>query len=149
MTGFRINLTKLKMASRERGGASAIEFVILAPVLIAMLLGVMQVGLYMQAQNALTSVATDMSRYMTIEYERENKITNTQLETLAYSRAVSSPYLLQSNALSTTATNASVQTIANVREIKLKLEYRVPNVMAFASFGPMQLSYTKSIYVTN
>lgn len=132
---------------KDENGASAIEFVILAPVLIMALLGVMQVGLYMQAQNALSGVAGDMSRFMAIEYQRENEITNSQLETLAYSRAVSSPYLLQSSRISTKAQDASTQSIANVREIELTLNYQVPGVMAFASFGDMKLSYTRSIYV--
>ena len=131
----------------EQRGAAAIEFVILAPVLIAMLLGVMQVGLYMQAQNALSGVAGDMSRYMSVEYQKDNKITNTQLETLAYTRATNAPYLLDGSRLGTTATDSATQTIGNVREIELKLNYTVPSVMAFASMGPMQLSYTKSIFV--
>lgn len=133
---------------RDERGATVIEFAILGPALIAMLLGVMQVGLYMQAQNALSSVAGDMSRYMSVEYQKDNEITNAQLEALAYTRAVSAPYLLNGSRVGTTATNASLQPIANVREIELTLTYQVPNVMAFATMGPMQLSYTKSIFVT-
>ncbi len=133
---------------RDERGATVIEFAILGPALIAMLLGVMQVGLYMQAQNALSSVAGDMSRYMSVEYQKDNEITNAQLEALAYTRAVSAPYLLNGSRVGTTATNATLQPIANVREIELTLTYQVPNVMAFATMGPMQLSYTKSIFVT-
>jgi Flp pilus assembly protein TadG len=134
---------------RDNRGASAIEFVILAPALIMMLLGVMQIGLYMQAQNALSGVAGDMSRYMSVEYQKDNKITNTQLETLAYARATGAPYLLDGAKLATTATNSATQPIANVREIELKLNYKVPSVMAFANMGPLQLTYTKSIFVAN
>ena len=133
---------------RDERGATVIEFAILGPVLIMMLLGVMQVGLYMQAQNALSSIAGDMSRYMSVEYQKDNEITNTQLEALAYTRAVSAPYLLNGSRVGTTAANAALQPITNVREIELTLTYQVPNVMAFATMGPMQLSYTKSIFVT-
>lgn len=134
---------------RDDRGASAIEFVVLAPALIIMLLGVMQIGLYMQAQNALSGVAGDMSRYMSVEYQKDNKITNTQLETLAYARATGSPYLLDGAKLAATATNSATQPISNVREIELKLNYKVPSVMAFVNMGPLQLSYTKSIFVAN
>lgn len=138
----------LQRLHRDQRGATVIEFAILGPALIAMLLGVMQVGLYMQAQNALSSVAGDMSRYMSVEYQKDNEISNTQLENLAYTRAISAPYLLKGSRVSTTATNAAAQPIANVREIELTLTYQVPNVMAFATMGPMELSYTKSIFVT-
>lgn len=138
----------LKRLYRDQHGATVIEFAILGPALIVMLLGVMQVGLYMQAQNALSSIAGDMSRYMSVEYQKDNEISNTQLENLAYTRAISAPYLLNGSRVGTTATNAAVQPIANVREIELTLTYQVPNVMAFATMGPMQLSYTKSIFVT-
>ena len=139
----------LKRFGHDERGASAIEFAILAPALIAMLLGVMQVGLYMQAQNALSSVAGDLSRYISVEYQKDNKITNTQLETLAYARATGAPYLLDGARLGTTATDSTTQSIANVREIELQLNYQVPSVMAFASMGPMKLSYKKSIFVSN
>ena len=132
----------------DQRGASVVEFVVLAPVLISMLLGVMQAGMYMQAHNALSSVATDMSRFMSVEYQRQNKITNDLLESYAYTRAVSAPYLLQSSQLSVTADDAPTQTITNVREIQLEMHYKVPNVMAFASFGPMDLRYKRSIYVS-
>ncbi len=138
----------LRRIHHDQRGAAVIEFAILGPALIAMLLGVMQVGLYMQAQNALSSVAGDMSRYMSVEYQKDNEITNTQLEALAYTRAVSAPYLLNGSRVGTTATNATSQPIANVREIELTLTYQVPNVLAFATMGPMQLSYKKSIFVT-
>ncbi len=140
---------KLRTFLRDENGASAIEFVILAPMLIMALLGVMQVGFYMQAQNALASIATDMSRFMSVEYQRDNKITNTLLENRAYSRAIGAPYLLQPEGISVSAKDASTQTINNVREIELELGYKVPNVMAFASFGPMDLTYKKSIFVPN
>ena len=138
----------LKRLCRDQRGATVIEFAILGPALIMMLLGVMQVGLYMQAQNALSGVAGDMSRYMSVEYQKDNEISNTQLENLAYTRAISTPYLLNGSRVGATATNAAVQPIANVREIELTLTYQVPNVMAFATMGPMQLSYKKSIFVT-
>jgi len=134
--------------SRDQHGAAAIEFVILAPILIMMLLGVMQIGLYMQAQNALSGVAGDMSRYMSVEYQKDNEITNTQLEALAYTRAVSAPYLLDGARVGTTATNSATQAITNVREIELTMTYQVPSVIAFANMGPMNLTYKKSIYVT-
>ena len=143
------NIRKLpQRLYRDERGATVIEFAILGPALIMMLLGVMQVGLYMQAQNALSSIAGDMSRYMSVEYQKDNEITNTQLEALAYTRAVSAPYLLNGSRVGTTASNAALQPIANVREIELTLTYQVPNVMAFTTMGPMQLSYKKSIFVT-
>ena len=142
----------MRMLSRkllhDQRGVSAIEFALLTPILICMLLGVMQAGLYMQAHNALSSITNDMSRFMSVEYQRQNKVTNDLLESYAYTRAVSPPYLLQGEKLSVEALDAESQTIANVREIKLVLKYRVPDIMAFASFGAMNLSYTRSIYVS-
>ena len=61
---------------RDNSGAAVIEFAILAPVIFAMLLGVIQVGLSMQAQNALRSIASQTARYAVVEYQKGNEVTD-------------------------------------------------------------------------
>ena len=68
-----------RLARNQRGGA-AVEFALLAPVFIALMMGVVEVGVYMQNYSAVRSLATDASRFTAVEYQKNNKISTTTLE---------------------------------------------------------------------
>ena len=69
----------LHLARNQRGG-SAVEFALLAPVFIALMMGVVEVGVYMQNYSAVRALATDASRFAAVEYQKNNKITEGTLE---------------------------------------------------------------------
>ena len=51
---------------RDEAGAAAVEFAIILPVLVLMLTGIIQVGMFMFVQNQMTSVARDTSRRIAV-----------------------------------------------------------------------------------
>jgi len=87
---------------RDSRGAAAIEFALLAPAIIMMLLGVLMVGLHMQSYNSARSIVYDVNRYTVVEYQKNNQIDEGQIEEVARSIATSSPYNFPTDNLNVT-----------------------------------------------
>ena len=70
----------LNRIRRNDTGAAAIEFALLSPALILMMIGVLQVGVAMQNYNALRGLSADVARYTMVQYQTGNTISNSQIE---------------------------------------------------------------------
>ena len=57
---------RLRRLCEDCSGTSAMEFALVAPAFIIMMLGVMQVGLWMHGYNGLRAVAAETSRHVTV-----------------------------------------------------------------------------------
>lgn len=125
---------------------SAIEFALLAPAMITMLMGVMWVGIQMKAYNELRSVAADVSRYTVIEYQKSNKLTAAQISDVAAATAVRLPYALVGDNLDVTVTEPT-SPVTNTRKLVLQLSYTAPSLLQFAGIGSPTLSFSQIIYV--
>lgn len=128
-------------------GVTAIETAILLPVLITMLIGVLQIGLYLQAQNAVRSVGGEMSRFMAVESQKHNQVTNQQIRDTALGIAVSPPYILKSSQLDIEVADSTTQNIDRVRQIDVTMTYSVPNILGFADWGVMNIDYTRKAFI--
>lgn len=127
-------------------GASAIEFGLLAPAMITMLMGVVWVGIQMKSYNELRSVAADVSRYTVIEYQKSNKLTAAQISDVAAATAVRLPYALIGDNLDVSVTEP-VSPIANTKTLVLQLSYTAPSLLQFAGIGSPTLNFSQTIYV--
>ncbi len=136
----------LELAKR-RDGAALVEFALLSPLIIAMMLGVIQAGMWMQTYNALRSASNDAGRYVTVQYQRGNRISNIDIAVWARNRATHSPYMLKGSGMTTYVANAPNQTISNVTEKTLKYEYRMPSVLGFLGMGTFKIVYSRSMFV--
>lgn len=132
---------------RSEAGSMALEFALLGPALLVMLLGVLQIGLYMQAFNSLRSIASDMHRTVAVEFQNDNTLTNSQIRALAITSAARPPYNLLGGNLDVTVADATDQRIAGAREITLTLDYAVPNVLDIAGIEVLDLNYNRPIFV--
>ncbi|MBS7668735.1 TadE/TadG family type IV pilus assembly protein [Croceicoccus gelatinilyticus] len=132
---------------KDESGTTIIEMAVLLPVLITMLIGVFQAGMYLQAQNAVRGVAGEMSRYMAVEAQKSNFLTDEQIETKAMTVAVSAPYMLHINDLQVFVENEETQSMDRVRKIDLRMVYDVPNLLGFTNVDLLQLEYTRSVFV--
>lgn len=56
----------IRKLRRERDGATAVEFALIAPILITMMLGVMNFGLYLYFQNSISTAVDEAARSATI-----------------------------------------------------------------------------------
>ncbi len=131
---------------RDTRGAALVEFAILAPIIFALMFGVLQVGFHMFAYNAVRSVASDTARYTIVEYQKDDPITITQIENQAEAYAVNAPYELDGAKLTATATKP-VTDIAGTTKFMLTLTYVPANMLGFFNIGSPTITVTRPIYV--
>ena len=141
MTAF---LHKLK---EDRRGATIVEFALLIPVIFGSFLGVLQVGLGMQAYNALRNVSADTSRYAVIEYQKENKITKSAIETQAMTIATAMPYAMERNRFTANVTQPETQRVSGAIEYQIVTSYSVRSVLSFMGIADIPISFTRPIFV--
>ncbi|WP_296676019.1 TadE family protein [Novosphingobium sp.] len=138
---------RLRKLVKGQDGAAALEFALVAPLLITMVLGVFQAGIWMGTYNSMRSVANETGRWTTVEYQKGYRKTNIEIAVEAQRRATTAPYSLASDGVTTFVSDASTQSIANVTEKSLKIVYDMPNVMQFAGMGNFKISYTRPLFV--
>lgn len=138
-----IRLARLK---RDRSGIAAIEFGILAPAIITLLLGVVQVGMWMQSYNALRSLAADTGRYVAVQYQKGESTSNIDMATWAHVHGAES-YLFTSAQLTTDVTDAPVQQVSGVSEKTLTLTYNFPSFLQIVGIEDFPVTFTRPIFV--
>ena len=132
----------------DRRGAAIVEFAILAPLLFAMVFGVIQVGLQMWSYNSLRSIVADTARYTMVEYQKGNEITTDQIESKAIALAVNSPYDFNIDNIGTVqADPVSPSDITGMTEFTLTMTYTPPTVLDFTGIRAPTLSISRPIYV--
>jgi Flp pilus assembly protein TadG len=129
-------------------GGAAIEFGLLAPAFLLMLIGALQVGIGMQAYNSLRNASADTARQVSVQYQTDNRLTHTQIAQLAEANATTAPYLLRSARLRVTVSEAATQRVPNALELTLTFRYRVPTFLDFAGIAAPELDYTRPIFVS-
>ncbi|MEE1876381.1 TadE/TadG family type IV pilus assembly protein [Altererythrobacter litoralis] len=132
---------------KSRDGAVAVEFGLLATIMITMLLGVFQVGIGMQNYNAVRNVSAEVARYAMVQYETGNKLSNSQIRTFALSTARSAPYLLDHTRVEATVLDASPQRVAGAKELNLQIRYQVPIIIGFLGIPDPQIAYNRPIFL--
>jgi Flp pilus assembly protein TadG len=132
----------------RRDGAAAVEFGILAPVIITMLLGVLQVGIAVQNYNALRGVSADVTRYAMIQYATGNKLSNSQMTDYTRSVAQSAPYLLNS-LMNVSITDATTPQVSGVKEKTLTIEYQIPSIVASLGLSGPYITYSRPLFLVN
>lgn len=125
----------------------AVEFALLGPVLIALLLGVLQVGTGMQNYNALRGIAADVGRHVVVEYQKSNELTNAQVRQIGQATAVQAPYMLDSDSVRVEVGDAATQRVAGAREITFTITYTVPSVLAIIDLPSFTIRFSRPIFV--
>lgn len=137
----------LRQIAQDTRGATMVEFAILVPVIFGTFLGVLQVGLGMQAYNALRNVSADTSRYAAVEYQKENKITNATIETQAAAIATSLPYVLEASRFTATVTKPATQRVDGAIELQIVTTYTTRSVLGFMGINGVPISFTRPIFL--
>lgn len=132
---------------KSRDGSAAVEFALIAPLLFALLLGVLQIGVGMQNYNAIRAVSADVARYAVINYQTGNRLSRTQLQDYTYGVASAPPYGLQRNRITASVTQAEVQRVTGATEYTIQLDYTVPSVLGMLGVAEIPMTYTRAIFV--
>lgn len=132
---------------RDRKGSALIEFALLAPLVFGLMLGVLQLGMAMQAFNAMRASSAVVARYAAVRYQNDNEDSNDTLATYARSVAIASPYKLRNAGLSVSVTTPVTQRFGGAKELSLTLTYNVPSVLKVMGVNSIPLTYTRPMFV--
>jgi hypothetical protein len=127
-------------------GAAMLEFALVGPAFIVMLMGVLQVGIGLQNYNALRNVSADVARYAMIQYTTGNRLTNDQLNSYATTVAQSAPYLLHSRIIVTIDDVATPQ-VTGLTEKSLSIDYQIPSVLETMGLSGPVITYTRPLFL--
>jgi Flp pilus assembly protein TadG len=136
----------IRRLARDRDGASVVEFGLLAPVMIALLMGILWVGVQMQSYNELRSIASDVSRYTVVEYQKSNKLTTDQIATVAAAIAVRTPYNLAGDNLDVAVTELT-SPVTGAREFRISLSYASPILIKSLGVGSPSQTFNQIVFV--
>ena len=134
---------------KDQRGSVAVEFALIGPLLIGMLMGVLQIGVGMQNYNALRGISADVARYSVINYQTANRLTVAQLQDYANGVAATAPYGLVRDRFTATITPAATQRVIGATEYTITLDYDVPTMLSVIGIGEIPLSYSRPIFVIN
>jgi Flp pilus assembly protein TadG len=137
----------VKRLGRSSSGTALVEFALIAPAAIGLMLGVLQVGMAMQSYGAIRNVTADTARYAVVQHQRGIRPTNDLLRTQALGIADGAPYLLKRETLSVTVTDAAVQRVAGAREITVTVTYQIPEVLPLFGWASPTISHTRPVFV--
>ena len=130
-------------------GSTIVEFAMLAPVLITMMVGIFQVGVMVQNYNAVRSVAADIARHAMIQFTVGQPMTETAMGDYGTGIAEAAPYFMSDSRLHVSVTPVTTPQVASTIEKTLTITYRVPSfIESFGLRGPT-ISYSRPIIVTD
>jgi Flp pilus assembly protein TadG len=128
-------------------GSVAVEFALLAPVLLVLVFGVLYVGIALQNYNALRNLSADVARYAVIAHQSGNTLSSSQLRSYAVTHAQGAPYLLHGDRVNATITTPEVQRVAGATELQIVVTYQVESMLEFAGIDAPYMIYTRPIFV--
>lgn len=154
----------LAAATRLRtdpSGSALVEFALVAPIFLTLLMGVIQVGLHVQNYNSVRNLAADAARYAVVEYQRGNEISTSQIAMAIRARGVGPRYSLNTDRLGICVLSsdsvpslecpadapAIASRIGGVREMRIQLTYDLPDFLAFVDTDALQIDYTRPVFL--
>lgn len=123
-----------------------LEFALVGPAFILMLMGVLQVGIGLQNYNALRNVSAEVARYAMVQYATNNRLTDEQLRTYTTSVARNAPYLLNS-LMNVSVTDPATPQVVGIKEKTLTIQYRIPSILDTMGLSGPVITYTRPLFL--
>lgn len=130
-----------------RDGSVVTEFALLAPTIMALMLGVFQIGIGMQNYNAMRAIASDVVRYATVNYQTGNELTNDQIRYYLRSIAIENPYGLESSRLAIRVTSVTTPRVAGTIEKSVQMTYSIPTVLSVIGVDEFPITYRQPLFL--
>ena len=140
----------LRRLAGDRSGVALVEFALLAPVFMALFIGVLQLGIYTQNYSAIRSLASDEARDIVVAYQQQDLYAPPDIATFESDfkgKAAVSPYNLDQNALTFTLTEITPSDVDGSRKFTMDIAYSPPTFISGARFSPITLDYSRPVYV--
>ena len=131
----------------ETTGGTAIEFALLGPVFIGLLIGVLQIGIGMQAHNAVRSVVAESARQAVVQYQTSNEISEAVMEAQTLSIATGDVYRLDPGAIEVNVDPVTPSRVQGAREFTITVDYQVPTVLNLMGWDSPEISHSRPVFV--
>lgn len=135
-----------KLLRDNRGGAIT-EFALLAPVILTLMFGIFHVALYMQNYNAVRSVASDIGRYVMVEYQKGNNLSETEIRSVALSMATGPRYILKTDQLEINVNRSTASRVTGAMEFGINITYNMEDLIPFVTLPNFQIAYSRPVFV--
>jgi Flp pilus assembly protein TadG len=139
---------------QDQDGSVMVEFALIGPAMLAMLMGVLQFGIGMQNYNALRSISAEVARYAVVDAQdaaahsdMTMRDTNTELEEYAREIAHVPPYGLQASRFDVTITSVETR-VEGTSERTIELEYRIPSMLGMIGINSIPISYSQAVFIS-
>jgi Flp pilus assembly protein TadG len=132
---------------RNNSGAAIVEFGLLAPVFLAMMFGMLQVGVYLQNYNAVQSVASDGARYVMVEYQKDNTLTDEQIRSVMLGVATNTPYILDTDRIVVNVDRSGASRVDGATEIDISIQYTLTDFIPGVELPLTVVRYSRSVWV--
>jgi Flp pilus assembly protein TadG len=133
--------------ARDRTASMAVEFALLAPVFLAMFIGLFQISVYLQNYNAIRSLASDAVRVVTVEFQKDNVLTTDQIESIMLGMAVNTPYMLDTDRIVIDVAQEGTSRVNGATEFDVDITYVEEDWLPFVDLPALTLTYTRPIFV--
>jgi len=137
----------IRRIATATGGAAAVEFALVAPMVIGLMLGMFQVSIGMHNYNSLRGAVDDTARYTIVNFQTEERDDEADLEKEAIAIATSSPYNLDGARLDVTVDLLDDSRVAGALEATITMEYDVPSVARMVGMGDIHLEYSRPVFL--
>lgn len=134
----------LSRLRRDATGGAMIEFAILGPAMIAMLLAIVIGGMQMRDYNSIRSAAAEVNRYAIIEYQKENRLSTNQVAQVAVAIAARQPYNLNPDRLDSVVVEQATG-VVGAKKFMLTLTYSPPDLIGLMNMSPPTLTQQQAI----
>jgi Flp pilus assembly protein TadG len=124
-----------------------LEFALLSPLLIFLLVGTLQVGIMLQSYSALHHVTADVARHAMVQYATGNHLDDTELTLFARGKATAPPYMLTST-LVVTVTDTATPQIAGTTEKALTITYQIPSLLSSMGLNGPSITDARPLFLT-
>ena len=138
---------RLRHLREDSCGTSAMEFALIAPLFIVMMLGVLQIGLWMHGYNGMRAVAAETSRYVTVEYQKGTRVSNYDAAVWARNTALNSANILDGGTVSTLVVDDATQDIAGITRKTLTVNYQMTSFLGMIGIDALDLSFSRPMFV--
>ena len=132
---------------RDSSGSTLVEFAILAPVFLGLMIGVLQIGTYMQNYTAVRSLASDAARFAAVQFQKSNNLSTGDLESDIVAMGATTPYNLTAEHLAVDVSEVSPSDVDGSRKFDMQITYQVPTYMSGVGFKDITLTYSRPLYV--
>lgn len=138
---------RLRKFSADRRGSTMVEFALIGPAMMLVLLAIVQIGMQIQNYNAVRNLASDGSRFATVEYQKGTRSTTAAIETWMRARGVGGAYNLDTDRLGVTVTPVATSRLTGLVELSIAVNYDAPEYLWTVAGDTLAISYTRAVFL--